>query len=151
MDIRLSSGSGVPVYHQIRTQIEWGVASGRLSSGDVLPPIRSLASELGVNPNTVARAYRDLEQRGLLRGRRGLGTYVTDLTLASGRKTPEMGEAAEDLERKLDNSVAELVVLATRLGLSERDVLKRVEDRFPGAEDSEGSSGWAPFETDFID
>ena len=70
--------SGVPVYEQIRAQIAAHVASGGLAPGDRLPPIRTLASDLGLAPGTVARAFRELEAAGVVVTRRRTGTVVAD-------------------------------------------------------------------------
>jgi GntR family transcriptional regulator len=69
--------SAVPIYRQIMDQIRHGVAVGRLARGDRLPSVRDLAARLLVNPNTVARVYRNLEKDGLLETRRGQGTYIS--------------------------------------------------------------------------
>jgi GntR family transcriptional regulator len=74
----LDSGSGVPIYRQIIRQIEFAILSGRLRSGDRLPTIRSLAVDLKTNPNTIAKAYNELEIRGILVTQVGRGTYVSD-------------------------------------------------------------------------
>ena len=70
MRIHLTPNDGVPIYLQIIHQVKYLVASGRLSAGDELPPIRTLAEQLLVNPNTVARAYRELEAAGVVVTRR---------------------------------------------------------------------------------
>jgi GntR family transcriptional regulator len=77
MQIHISSGEGVPIYLQIVNQVKYLVASGRLAPGEELPPIRVLAAQLVVNPNTVARAYRELELAGIVEKRRTAGTYVS--------------------------------------------------------------------------
>lgn len=78
MRIHLTPNDGVPIYLQIIHQVKYLVASGRLSAGDELPPIRTLAEQLLVNPNTVARAYRELEAAGVVVTRHGAGTHVSD-------------------------------------------------------------------------
>jgi GntR family transcriptional regulator len=78
MQIRLSTSDGVPIYLQIVNQIKYLVASGRLTPGEELPPIRALAERLLVNPNTVARAYKELERAGVVVKRRTTGTFVSD-------------------------------------------------------------------------
>ncbi len=78
MQIHISPRDGVPIYLQIVNQVKYLVAAGRLAPGEELPPIRSLAEELTINPNTVARAYRELELAGLVEKRRTAGTYVSD-------------------------------------------------------------------------
>jgi GntR family transcriptional regulator len=78
MQLHISPGDGVPIYQQIVNQVKYLVASGRLKPGEELPPIRVLAEKLVVNPNTVARAYRELETAGVVTKRRTAGTYVSD-------------------------------------------------------------------------
>ena len=78
MQIHISPNDGVPIYLQIVNQVKYLVASGRLKPGEELPPIRVLAKKLVVNPNTVARAYRELETAGVVTTRRTAGTYVSD-------------------------------------------------------------------------
>ena len=77
MQIHISANDGVPIYLQIVNQVKYLAASGRLAPGDDLPPIRVLAEKLLVNPNTVARAYRELEIAGVVTKRRTAGTYVS--------------------------------------------------------------------------
>jgi GntR family transcriptional regulator len=74
----LDATNGVPFYKQIILQVEMAIADGRLSSGDQLPTVRSLAVELQVNPNTVARAYSELEIRGIVNTQQGTGTFISD-------------------------------------------------------------------------
>jgi GntR family transcriptional regulator len=78
MQIFLSRQDGVPTYLQIVQQVKHLVASGRLLPGEELPPIRTLAQQLLINPNTVARAYRELELAGIVAKRSTTGTYVSD-------------------------------------------------------------------------
>ncbi|MEO2047233.1 MAG: GntR family transcriptional regulator [Pirellulales bacterium] len=78
MQIRISSDDGSPIYLQIVNQIKYLVAAGRYGAGDRLPPVRKLAEQLLVNPNTVARAYRELESAGLITTRQGSGTTIAD-------------------------------------------------------------------------
>jgi GntR family transcriptional regulator len=78
LDIHLSAGEGVPFYLQIVRQVKYLVASGRLATGQEVLPIRRLAERLQVNPNTVARAYRELECDGIVVKRRTAGTFVSE-------------------------------------------------------------------------
>src|SRR5437870_10189401 len=78
LQIHLSPNDGVPIYLQIVNQVKYLVASGRLQPGEELPPIRVLAEQLLINPNTVARAYRELEAAGVVTKRRTAGTYVSE-------------------------------------------------------------------------
>src|ERR1700752_3230646 len=74
---RLNLESGVPVYRQIMDQVRTGMASGSLVAGDQLPTVRQLAVDLAINPNTVARAYRELELGGLLETHQGTGSFIS--------------------------------------------------------------------------
>lgn len=74
----LNATSGVPFYKQIILQVEMAIADGRLNTGDQLPTVRSLAVDLQVNPNTVARAYSELEIRGIVNTQQGTGTFISD-------------------------------------------------------------------------
>ena len=76
--IRLDHHSGVPIYRQIITQILYGIARGDLTSGAQLPTVRQLAVDLSVNPNTVIKAYKELEIRGSLETQQGTGTFIRD-------------------------------------------------------------------------
>src|SRR6266700_316948 len=84
--------SGVPVYRQLIDQVRSGIASGSLTAGDQLPTVRQLAVDLAINPNTVMRAYRELELGGLLETHQGTGTFISD-------KKPEKKSA--ERERKI--------------------------------------------------
>jgi GntR family transcriptional regulator len=78
MQIHISTKDGVPIFQQIVTQIKHMVASGRLAPGEIVPPIRALAEQLLINPNTVARAYKELESEGIFISRQGSGTRVAE-------------------------------------------------------------------------
>ena len=78
MQLRVSDRDGVPIYVQLVRQIKYLVSSGRLAAGEQLPPVRKLAEQLLINPNTVARAYRELESEGLVSSRQGAGVFVAD-------------------------------------------------------------------------
>jgi GntR family transcriptional regulator len=78
MQLHVSPSDGVPIYQQVVNQIKYLVASGRLKQGEQLLPVRKLAEQLIVNPNTIARAYRELEAEGLVESRRGSGVFVSE-------------------------------------------------------------------------
>src|SRR5580658_7445410 len=86
MQIHITSSDGVPIYIQIVNQVKHLVASGRLSPGEEIPPIRVLAEMLVVNPNTVARAYLELERAGIVTKRQGSGTYVAETKSTLSRR-----------------------------------------------------------------
>lgn len=99
MQIHISTSDGVPIYLQIANQVKYLVASARLAPGEELPPIRSLAEQLLVNPNTVARAYLELERDGIVTKRHGSGTYVSDTgsPLAKKERMKILSERADAL------------------------------------------------------
>jgi len=78
VDIKINLADGVPLYRQIVNQIRYRVASGLLEVGEDLPPIRTLALQLKVTPNTIVKAYGELEAAGIVRKRHGAGTFVAD-------------------------------------------------------------------------
>ena len=102
MKLFISPNDGVPIYLQIVHQIKHLVASRRLKPGQELPPIRDLAQELLINPNTVARAYRELEAAGLVTSRRGAGTHICDEGSPLARK-----ERLKILNDRIDALLAE--------------------------------------------
>lgn len=74
---RIDAGSGVPIYRQLVEQVRREVMLGRLAAGDQLPPLREVVDALAINPNTVAKAYAELEHEGVVVRRQGMGTFVT--------------------------------------------------------------------------
>jgi len=120
MRLRVSPQDGVPLYLQIIHQVKYLIASGRLRPGDEVLPIRVLAEQLVINPNTVARAYRELETEGVLMTRRGAGTYVSD------RGSPL---ARRERVRILSEHADALLVAARQLGFGLEQALDAVRDR----------------------
>jgi GntR family transcriptional regulator len=117
MQLHISANDGVPIYLQIVNQVKYLIASGRLKAQEELPPIRVLADRLIVNPNTVARAYRELEAAGLVEKRRTAGTYVSDgvSVLARRERVRILTERIDALlaeARQMDIPFAELVKIA---------------------------------------
>ena len=120
MQIHITSTDGVPIYIQIVNQVKHLVASGRLSPGEEIPPIRVLAEALIVNPNTVARAYLELERSGIVNKRQGSGTYVAETRPALSRR--------EKL-RVLTPRADALLVEAAQLGLNLDEVITLLRER----------------------
>ncbi|UCD25818.1 MAG: GntR family transcriptional regulator [Gemmatimonadota bacterium] len=116
----LDAKSGVPFYRQIIEQVKFAVARGDLKPGDQLPTVRQLAVDISINPNTVIRAYRELELEGLLETQQGSGTYVSE-------KQPEID--AVERQRMLDQIVTELLARASGYGFTLDDVLDGVRQR----------------------
>jgi GntR family transcriptional regulator len=117
--IHISPNDGVPIYQQIVNQVKYLLASGSLLAGEELPPIRVLAEKLVVNPNTVARAYRELETAGLVEKRRTAGTFVSNAgsPLAFGERVKILSERVDGLlaeARQLGIGVDQVVELIVR-------------------------------------
>lgn len=120
MDFRLSESSATPLYRQLVDQIRYAIVSGKMRDGDELPAIRVLAERLRINPNTVARAYREFEAVGLVDKRSTAGTYV------SSRGSPLTRRAkAELLHQRIDQLLAE----AQALGFSLQQLQDAVDAR----------------------
>ena len=83
IDFRLTSSSGVPAYLQIVQQVQQAIRLGLLHPGDQLPTVKDVVARLAINPNTVLKAYRELEHAGLVLARRGQGTYISDRAISS--------------------------------------------------------------------
>jgi GntR family transcriptional regulator len=115
----LDPASGVPFYRQIIQRIEHAILARKLLPGDRLPTIRALAIELKINPNTIAKAYGELELRGIVVTQVGSGTYVSDK-----RVEPDDGE----LSRKLAEKVARFVNEMAALGSSREEAADLVRD-----------------------
>ena len=113
MFINIDPSSGLPIYLQIAQQIKTSVAMGRLQPEEPLPSVRQLAVELAVNPNTVARAYLDLEIEGVIYKRQGAGTFVSSQGVEMSK-----GERRRVLNELLEKALVEGV----NLGLSEREL-----------------------------
>jgi GntR family transcriptional regulator len=120
MQIRISAADGIPIYLQIVNQVKYLVASGRIATGEELPPIRTLAEKLVINPNTVARAYRELESAGIVEKRRTAGTYVSDQGSPLARR-----ERLKILTDRIDA----LLVEARQMDIPYDDVVKLIERR----------------------
>lgn len=97
--LAISPGSDVPIYRQIAQQIRAAIAQRHLRMGEQLPPVRSLAEELVVNPNTVARAYQELVRDGLVESRSGVGLFVVERRqiFSAEERARRLGEAVEQL------------------------------------------------------
>jgi GntR family transcriptional regulator len=119
MKFHLDLQSGVPVYRQIIDQVHAARSAGTVGPGDRLPTVRQLAVDLSINPNTVVRAYRELELTGALTTHQGTGTFITDQKL-------ERVDA--DRERKLDQLVAEFVARAGREGFTVKELRSRLKE-----------------------
>ena len=120
MDIHISPSDGVPIYLQIVNQVKYLVAAGRLAVGEELPAIRVLADRLTVNPNTIARAYRELEIGGVVEKRRTSGTYVSAVGSPLARR-----ERVKILTERIDALLAE----ARQLGVPTDELIELLRQR----------------------
>ncbi|MCL2440671.1 MAG: GntR family transcriptional regulator [Treponema sp.] len=121
INFSLDQANGTPIYRQIIQQIEYAILSGRMNCGDKLPTIRSLAVDLKTNPNTIAKAYGELEIRGILETQVGSGTYISD-------KKP----AAQDdsLNRKIREVIGRFIHELRGLGVENKELIKLIETFF---------------------
>jgi len=117
----LDQVNGTPIYRQIIQQIEYAILSGRMKSGDKLPTIRSLAVDLKTNPNTIARAYSELEIRGILETQVGSGTYISD-------KKPVLED--DSLNRKIREVLSRFIHELRDLGVENKELIKLIEAFF---------------------
>ena len=122
MIFQLDLRSGVPVYRQIIDQVHAARASGSIGPGDRLPTVRQLAVDLKVNPNTVVRAYRELELTGVLTTHQGTGTFLTNTVV-------ERSEAEH--RQQLDRRVSEFVARAGREGITVQEIQERLQQLLP--------------------
>jgi GntR family transcriptional regulator len=121
MQIHISAADGVPIYIQIVNQVKHLVGSGRLSPGEEIPPIRVLAEKLLINPNTVARAYLELERAGVVTKRHGSGTFVSESPSPLSRR-----EKFKVLNQRADA----LLVEAGHLDIELDEVIAVVHERY---------------------
>jgi DNA-binding transcriptional regulator YhcF (GntR family) len=119
-EFQLDARSGVPVYRQIIDQVQGGLASGALKKGDQLPTVRQVAVDLAINPNTVLRAYRELEIRGVLETQQGTGTFIAD------RKV--MQDEVER-QRRLEQLASEFVARAGAGGYTLQELIGALQER----------------------
>jgi GntR family transcriptional regulator len=117
---RLDTASGVPFYRQVIDQVLLAVADGRLKPGAQLPTVRALAVDLSVNLNTIARAYREMEIRGIVETQQGTGTFVA--ARKPERKTAERRKALERL-------VEQFLTTATAQGFTHEEFAEALLER----------------------
>ena len=120
--LQLDMRSGVPVYRQIIDQIRAGIAAGALTSGDQLPTVRQLAVDLSINPNTVMRAYRELELGGTLETHQGTGTFISNKKIVKNNA---------ERERQLAQLAGEFAARAGAAGFTVEELLERLGDLVP--------------------
>jgi GntR family transcriptional regulator len=117
---RLDLHSGVPVYRQLIDQVQAGIASGTLTVGDRLPTVRQAAVDLEVNPNTIMRAYREMEIRGILETQQGTGTFIA-------RKQIKRSEV--ERQRQLQQLAGEFAARSGAAGFSLTEIIDVLQER----------------------
>lgn len=120
MHIHISESEGIPIYLQIVNQVKLLVSSGRLQPNEELPSIRALAERLLINPNTVARAYRELENAGIVTKKRTTGSFIS---------AQQANVSQEERIRMILPKVDTLMVEARQLGLSAEDLTSLLRER----------------------
>ena len=120
MALSIDPKSGVPFYRQIIEQVKFAIASGDLKPGDRLPTVRQLAVDLSINPNTVIRAYRELEIEGMLDTQQGSGTFVS-------HQRPDIDQL--ERQRMLGQILTDMLARASAYGLTLDDLLSGLRQR----------------------
>ncbi len=118
IDFKLDPKSGSPFYRQIIDQIKFGIAAGNLKTGEQLPTVRSLAVDLKVNLNTVAKAYKELEIQNVLATQQGTGTFISDIKI----EIP-----TEEKQNKLQEICSEFSAIAFSYGFSVEDMIHQLQ------------------------
>lgn len=120
MKVIIDTKSGVPFYRQIIEQVKFAIARGELLPGDRLPTVRQLAVDLSINPNTVVRAYREMEIEGVLATQQGSGTFVS-------HHQPEIDRI--ERQRMMDQIITEMLARASAYGFTLKDVFEGLRQR----------------------
>lgn len=116
----LDHRSSIPIYLQLQTQVKQAISGGVLKEGDQLPSVRDLATQLTVNPNTIARAYQELEREGVIETLRGRGTFVAK---------PRATVLHEGRYERIREAISHLLMEAYRLGLTLEELRKLLRDQ----------------------
>jgi GntR family transcriptional regulator len=127
VDISINLTDGVPIYRQIFNQVKYLVASGLLQPGEELPPIRTLALQLKVTPNTIVKAYHELEISGVIHKRQGSGTFVSEAK-------PQL--AIRERRRVIEQRIDALLAEAHQLNFTADDLVRMLRERQAEMEDS---------------
>jgi GntR family transcriptional regulator len=128
MILRLNPSSGVPVYLQIIEQVKHAIATGAVNAGEQLPSVRQMAEDLLINPNTVARAYRDLEQEGVIELKHGSGAFISD-SIAPPSKSMHKAQAV----------VKSAIDQLTSFDLAEEEIRRLIENELSQRKTSKSS------------
>jgi GntR family transcriptional regulator len=135
LDISITLTDGVPIYRQIVNQVKYLVASGLLQPGEELPPIRTLALQLRVTPNTIVKAYGELEMAGVVQKRHGSGTFVSESRL------PQV--ALRERRRVIEQRIDALLAEAHQLNITAEEILRMVRERKAAMDETAAESAEA--------
>jgi len=128
MILRLNPSSGEPLYLQIIEQVKHAIATGAVNAGEQLPSVRQMAEDLLINPNTVARAYRDLEQEGIIELKHGSGAFISD-SIAPPSKSMHKAQAV----------VKSAIDQLTSFDLAEEEIRRLIENELAQRKNSKSS------------
>jgi GntR family transcriptional regulator len=127
LPISIDKHSGIPIYVQLGERIRLLIREGTLGPGDAMPTVRALAVQLGINANTVARVYRELQGAGVLRLERGIGTFVSE----GGERRVEKKEL-----KQLEKKAFDVIRIARQVGMSSGELSQLIETRWQEVSDA---------------
>ena len=118
IDFKLDTSSGIPYYRQIIDQIRFGIALGQLTIGEQLPTVRSMAVDLAINPNTVTKAYKELEIQRILDTQQGTGTFIGEIKIELSK---------QERDKKLTAICRQYLTMASAYGFTTEDVVSELQ------------------------
>ena len=118
IDFKLDTSSGIPYYRQIIDQIRFGIALGQLTIGEQLPTVRSMAVDLAINPNTVTKAYKELEIQRILDTQQGTGTFIGEIKIELSK---------QERDKKLTAICRQYLTMASAYGFTTKDVVSELQ------------------------
>ncbi len=118
IEFKLDSSTGIPFYRQIIDQIRFGIALGQLTIGEQLPTVRSMAVELAINPNTVTKAYKELEIQRILDTQQGTGTFIGETKIELSK---------QERDKKLKSICQQYLTMASAYGFTTDDVVSELQ------------------------
>ena len=130
LEFSLDEKSGIPYYKQIILQVEMAIADGRLSKGSQLPTVRSLAVDLSINPNTVARAYSEMEIREIVYTQQGSGTFISEKGITID---------AIERERILTEITRSYITKASSYGITLEEIIRHIKELGPDTTQERGN------------
>ncbi len=120
IEFKLDASSGIPYYRQIIDQIRFGIATGHLTVGEQLPTVRTMAVELAINPNTVTKAYKELEIQSILDSQQGTGTFICDSKVELSK---------QERAKKLESICQQYLTMASAYGFTTEEVVSELQQQ----------------------